>query len=72
MTWKKLEDELPTGKEYAVLLFPINVEAGHMYLVSNPEYARINAIKQGFTHWLEFELAPNHKEIEELFESYEK
>lgn len=63
--WKKLEDELPTGDEYAVLLFPCKTDCMLLYTVSNPQYAKKTALDHGYTHWCEFNLAPDHKALEE-------
>ncbi len=71
MNWISLEDQLPSVDEYAVLLFPSKTDCGPLYIVSNPTYARINALKHGFTHWAKFELAPGHAiEIEHQRSGY--
>lgn len=62
MKWRDLKTDPPTGKEYAVLLFPCKSDCGVLYTVSNPVYARgPYALSSGYTHWCEFELAPTHK-----------
>ena len=61
MQWRDLKDDPPTGDEYAVLLFPCKSDCGVLYTVSNPHYARGQyALTAGYTHWCEFELAPDH------------
>lgn len=61
MTWYDLKTSLPTGDEYAVLLFPCQTDCGLLYITSNPSYARINAIKHGYTHWAKIDHAPEHE-----------
>jgi len=66
MKWRDLKTDPPTGDEYAVLLFPLRSDIGVLYTVSNPEYARGKyALESGYTHWCEFDLAPNHDELVE-------
>jgi len=66
LKWRCLITDPPTGDEYAVLLFPLKTDCGVLYTVSNPHYARGKyALDQGYTHWCEFELAPDHDKWEE-------
>jgi hypothetical protein len=65
LTWRDLITDPPTGKEYAVLLFPCKTDCGILYVTSNPQYAIVNAAKQGYTHWCEFKLAPTHDQWQE-------
>lgn len=62
MQWIKLEDELPPDDVYCVLLFPLKSDVGILYHTSNPAYARVNAIKAGYTHWAKVENAPTHEQ----------
>jgi len=53
--WVELSDQLPEGPEW-VLLFHPRMHAdvdypGLSVITSNPEYVRINAQKNGYTHW---------------------
>lgn len=63
--WIKLSEKLPEGHG-TVLLFPVKIDVGHLYVLSNSDYARVNALKDGFTHWLPFEPHPNELEQHEL------
>ena len=70
MKWRDLKTDPPTGDEYAVLLFPCRSDCGVLYQVSNPAYAKGSyALSAGYTHWCQFELAPNHDELVEWQES---
>lgn len=60
MKWNDLKTNPPTGKEYAVILFPCRSDCGILYTSSNPQYAIKNGVKAGYTHWAEIELAPTH------------
>ena len=60
MKWNDLKTNPPTGKEYAVILFPCRSDCGILYIASNPHYAIQNGVEAGYTHWTEIELAPTH------------
>lgn len=60
MEWNDLKTNPPTGNEYAVILFPCRSDCGILYTASNPQYAIKNAANQGYTHWAEIGLAPDH------------
>lgn len=60
MEWRDLKTDPPTGGD-VVLLFPCISDVGILYTASNPEYARINALKQGYTHWAAIERHPDHE-----------
>jgi hypothetical protein len=61
MKWRDLKTDPPTGNEYAVILFPCKSYCGILYTVSNSLYAHgPYALDAGYTHWAEFELAPEH------------
>jgi hypothetical protein len=60
MIWRNLKYDPPSGYEYCVLLFPLRTDVGVLYTVSNPQYAKVNALRDGYTHWAEFNLAPTH------------
>ena len=62
--WRDLLRDPPTGKEYAVILWPINVDAGHSYALSNPHYARDNALTHGYISWMELKCHPDHEAFE--------
>lgn len=62
MIWRDLKTDPPTGSEYCILLFPCKSDVGILYTTSNPHYAMKQGIRQGYTHWAEFELAPTHDE----------
>jgi hypothetical protein len=49
--WRCLKTDPPTGDD-CVVLFPCISDVGIMYVASNPEYARENAVKHGYTHWM--------------------
>lgn len=55
LRWHDLATEPPRG-DRPVILFPQISDVGHMYdvspwNVSNPEFARLNALRQGYTSW---------------------
>ena len=55
MKWTLLKERLPSGGD-SVLLFDPSLYLdrsfpGHSVSVSNPDFARSNALKQGYTHW---------------------
>lgn len=63
VNWKPLDgsEGMPTDDMYAVILFPCKTDCCVLYTISNPEYARGSyAKKAGYTHWAEFNLAPEH------------
>jgi hypothetical protein len=55
MRWIPLSERLPKGKQIVVLFNPKWRDdpefCGICVIASNPNYARINAIKHGYTHW---------------------
>lgn len=63
--WRDLKTDPPSGNEYAVLLFPCLSNVGILYRASNLQYAIHTAIHHGYTHWMEFDLHPNHNVVEE-------
>jgi hypothetical protein len=63
--WNDLKTNPPTGEEYGVLLFPCRSDCGILYTMSNPQYAIKNGVRNGYTHWSNIELAPNHDELVE-------
>ena len=65
MIWYDLKTEPPSDDEYAVLLFPCKTDCGLMYITSNPVFARVNGVKNGYTHWARIHLAPGHHRWEE-------
>jgi hypothetical protein len=60
MKWNDLITNPPTGNEYAIILFPCKTDCGILYNASNPHYAIKHGASQGYTHWAEIELAPDH------------
>lgn len=60
MIWRDLETDPPSEDLYCVILFPLKSDVGILYNCSNPEFARVNGVKHGYTHWMEFSLAPDH------------
>jgi len=60
MKWNDLKTNPPTGDEYAIILFPCKSDCGILYSASNPHYAIKHGIRQGYTHWADIELAPDH------------
>jgi hypothetical protein len=60
MKWNDLITNPPTGNEYAIILFPCKTDCGILYTASNPHYAIKYGVTQGYTHWTEIELAPDH------------
>ena len=60
MKWNDLITNPPTGNEYAIILFPCKTDCGILYNASNPHYAIKHGVSQGYTHWAEIELAPDH------------
>lgn len=69
MEWKDLKTNPPTGKEHTILLFPCRTDCGLLYITSNPHYAIVNGVKNGYTHWAEIEFAPTHAYWSEWQES---
>lgn len=65
MIWYDLKTEPPSDDEYVVLLFPCKTDCGLMYITSNPVYARVNGVKNGYTHWARIHPAPEHHYWEE-------
>lgn len=65
MEWNDLKTNPPTGNEYAVVLFPCRSDCGILYTMSNPHYAIKNGADNGYTHWSEIELAPDHDALVE-------
>jgi len=59
MIWRDLKTDPPTGED-CVILFPCISDVGIMYIASNPEFARANALKHGYTHWAAIERHPDH------------
>lgn len=57
--WRDLKNDPPTGDD-CVVLFPCISDVGIMYSSSNPEYARVNGLKHGYTHWMPIERHPDH------------
>jgi len=70
MTWRDLKTDPPIGNG-CVILFPCITDVGILYTASNPEYARQNALKQGYTHWMPIEPHPDEavvkRHIEQLY-----
>ena len=66
--WRDLLNDPPTGKEYAVILWPVNVDVGHSYTLSNPAYAIKNGLQNGYRAWMELKLHPDH----DYFEKYKE
>lgn len=56
--WHLLAERLPEG-DRAVQLFPCITDIGILFVVSNPDYARINALSDGYTHWAEIARLPD-------------
>lgn len=69
MIWRDLLVDPPIGSEKIVILFPIISDTGISYITSNAEYAKMNAINNGYTHWMEFETAPTHDMVEEYIKT---
>jgi hypothetical protein len=62
--WFDLKTEPPTGKEYAVILFPCKTDCGVLYTIRNRFYAKSKyALKAGYTHWCNFELSQDHDKL---------
>ena len=76
LRWHDLRAELPPG-DRPVILFPQISDCGHLfdversYVVSNPEYVRLRALEQGYTHWFPVPIHPQEAairaKIEELY-----
>ena len=77
LRWHDLRTELPKESTKIVILFPRIIDVGILYNVnpyreSNSEYARQNALREGYTSW--FPVLPHpdeekvEKEIEKLYE----
>jgi len=60
--WRDLATDPPLPSSRAVLLFPQITECGHPFMVSNTDYARKNALKDGYTHWMDIPLVPGNLE----------
>ena len=63
MLWRELETDPPSGNEYAIILFPCKTDCGLLYIISNPHYAIKHGVNNGYTHWTEFQLAPDHDKL---------
>ena len=63
MIWRDLKTDPPTG-DRCILLFPSLSDVGHLYSVSNPDYARINGLRHGHTHWADIEPHPQEAAAE--------
>jgi hypothetical protein len=63
MDWRDLKTDPPTG-DRAVLLFPCISDVGHLYTVSNTQYARARGTEFGYTHWSDIPVHPKELEIE--------
>ena len=63
--WRDLKTDPPTGDE-EVVLFPCISDVGILYTASNPEYARLNAAKHGYTHWAPLARHPDHDAVDAL------
>lgn len=59
--WRSLIDDPPTGTR-CVILFPMVTDIGILFTASNPDYARLNAAKAGYTHWMEIDSLPGDLE----------
>ena len=53
MQWKAFKDELPTGNEHAVIVFPDISDVGILYTASNPHFVIKYHATSGWTHWCE-------------------
>lgn len=55
MQWKAFKDEMPTGNEHAIIVFPEISDVGILYSVSNPHYVtKVYGKKHcTWTHWCE-------------------
>jgi hypothetical protein len=67
LRWHDLKTESPPG-DGCVVLFPNISDVGiffetRLYISSNPEYARLNALEQGYTHWFPIPSHPQEAEI---------
>lgn len=65
MIWYDLRISKPSENEYAVILFPCKTDCGLLYTMSNPTFARLHGLKNGYTHWAKIHLAPEHDRWEE-------
>jgi hypothetical protein len=61
--WRDLASDPPTGAR-CVVLFPQISDCGILFTASNPEYARMNALKNGYTHWMEIGPLPGSLEAD--------
>jgi hypothetical protein len=68
LRWYDLQTDLPKG-DGCVVLFPQISDVGilynveHMYTSSNPEFARVNALRRGYTSWFPI---PRHSQESEV------
>lgn len=67
MIWRSLKDDPPNPEELegegSILLFPCITDVGHLYSVSNPDYARQNGLKYGYTHWAVIDRHPDEEKV---------
>lgn len=61
--WRDLISDPPT-EDRCVILFPQITNVGILFAASNPHYARKNAARDGYTHWLEIDLLPGTLEAD--------
>lgn len=61
--WRDLKTDPPQG-DRLVILFPCISDVGILYTTSNPDYARLNGTKNGYTHWTYFDPHPMESEAE--------
>lgn len=64
MIWRDLKTDPPERPGRCILIFPLICDVGHVYTVSNRDYAAVNGVKHGYTHWAEIEPAPGESEAE--------
>jgi hypothetical protein len=70
MIWRSLKDDPPKIEELegekSILLFPCFTKVGHLYSVSNPDYALQNALNHGYTHWAVIEPHPDEEMVRRM------
>jgi hypothetical protein len=74
--WHDLKTDPPPG-DGCVVLFPCKSDVGiffetRLYTSSNPEYARITALGQGYTHWFPIPSHPDEEKIRKEIEEWVK
>lgn len=74
LRWHDLATEPPPlGR--TIIMFPVVIDVGHrfdlrrFYTTSNPEYARLHGLENGYTHWFPIPPHPGEAALEAKIEA---